>query len=256
METSAAQNAHRPVRSPPSASSASSRKVDGYRRPLPKPLQPSARPSGSSGWSRKVDSYAGSPPKPPSAQCVRPHPARPDGLFAARLIATPPAAHDPYSSSAFAPIRLVRREPQGLIATPLAAHGPHSPVRCPIRLVRMEPQKLDSYRRPLPKSPIAQCARSPIRLVRMEPKVDSYAGSLPKSPIARVRSPPSGSSGWSARLIATPARRPSPLSPSACAPIRLVRMERKVDSYAGAPPKSPIAQCVRPHPARPDGAQG
>ncbi len=164
--------------------------------------------------------------KPPSAQCVRPHPARPDGLFAARLIATPPAAHDPYSSSAFAPIRLVRREPQGLIATPLAAHGPHSPVRCPIRLVRMEPQKLDSYRRPLPKSPIAQCARSPIRLVRMEPKVDSYAGSLPKSPIARVRSPPSGSSGWS----------------------------RKVDSYAGSPPKSPIAQCVCPHPARPDGA--
>ena len=80
----------------------------------------------------------------------------------------------------------------------------------------------------------------------MERKVDSYAGSQPKSPIAQCVHPPSGSSGWSARLIATPARRPSPLTPSAFAPIRLVRMERKVDSYAGLPPTTPIAQCVLP----------
>jgi hypothetical protein len=33
-------------------------------------------------------------------------------------------------------------------------------------------------------------------------------------------------------------------------------MERKVDGYRRPPPKMPIGQCDRPHPARPDGAQG
>jgi hypothetical protein len=40
------------------------------------------------------------------------------------------------------------------------------------------------------------------------------------------------------------------------APIRLVRMERKVDGYGRPPPEMPTGQCTRPHPARPDGAQG
>ena len=88
---------------------------------------------------------------------------------------------------------------------------PSASPLAPIRLVRIE-RKVDGYRRPPPKSPIAQCVRPPFRLVRMEPKVDSYAGSQPKSPIAQC-----------------------------VLPIRLVRMERKIDSYRRPLPKSPIA---------------
>ncbi len=96
----------------------------------------------------------------------------------------------------------------------------------------------------------------PIRFVR-DGAARLAANTRPHAASAPSHSPPSGSSGWSGRSAANVPAPPNARRPALAsnAPIRLVRMERKVAlrvpvSTTTAQPPSPNA----PHPARPDGA--
>ncbi len=181
--------ARRPVRSPPSGWSGWSARLPATAARRPKIPSASAFAPIRLVRMGQVASYRGPPPKKPVGRCVRPHPARPDGP---RLPATRRAPKKPVG-------RCVRPHP----ARPDGAHG-HRPPR------------------PAAKIPSAS-AFAPIRLVRMERKVASYRGPPPKAR-RPVRSPPSGSSGWSAGC-----QLPRPARLKARRPVR------------------------SPHPARPDG---
>ncbi len=114
-------------------------------------------------------------------------------------------------------------------------------------------RKVDGYRRPVPKEPTVQCAR-PHPARPDGPAVDGYRRPVPKMPIVQCAGPhPARPDGPQVDGY----HRPVPKEPtvSALAPIRLVRMERKLMATAARCRRSaPTNHCVRPHPDESDGA--